>query len=229
MPRKLPKKFTYIYGLVDPREPDHIRYVGKSNNPTRRLSKHIRGAMNYVGHNWPKEHWIRELSREGANPEHRVLLKVGRDHWEYYEKHLIEKLPEKDHELLNITNGGEGTYGMDFTEEHRKNISEGVREAFQDPVVYSEWLEACRDPERRRRISEGNKGKKLSEEDRRKKSDAMKRRIESLEGEDYERWLSEHREKAKHMRELKQAQVAFRNMWSRFNKTYVQPDWDEWF
>jgi hypothetical protein len=35
------KNPIYIYGLVDPRT-DKIRYVGKSNNPERRLYAHIK-------------------------------------------------------------------------------------------------------------------------------------------------------------------------------------------
>lgn len=38
-------KKTYIYGLKDPRD-NQIYYVGKSNDPQRRLEQHLEGRIN---------------------------------------------------------------------------------------------------------------------------------------------------------------------------------------
>lgn len=38
-------KKTYIYGLKDPRD-NQIYYVGKSDNPQRRLEQHLEGRIN---------------------------------------------------------------------------------------------------------------------------------------------------------------------------------------
>ena len=35
---------TYIYGLFDINNPHEIRYVGKSDNPLKRLKRHIQNT-----------------------------------------------------------------------------------------------------------------------------------------------------------------------------------------
>jgi hypothetical protein len=53
---------TFIYILVDPRN-DHVRYVGKSNNPIGRYSSHI--ACRYKTHS---RNWIKSLLNVGQKP-----------------------------------------------------------------------------------------------------------------------------------------------------------------
>jgi len=62
-----------IYGLVDPRKPDIIRYVGQSKTPRRRLMAHISTAKKNKKRNnrlTPKESWILYLiKKHGIKPE----------------------------------------------------------------------------------------------------------------------------------------------------------------
>ena len=73
-----------IYGLVDPREPKRIRYVGKSVSPYARFYSHIQTRRGKVGE------WMCELhSRKYERFPDLVLLEVvkkgasGRERWWY--------------------------------------------------------------------------------------------------------------------------------------------------
>ena len=48
---------TFIYGLCDP-ETNEIRYIGKSNQPKKRLQDHIYSCERTVTH---KNNWIKSL------------------------------------------------------------------------------------------------------------------------------------------------------------------------
>ena len=63
-------RMTYIYGLVDPRDGE-IYYIGKSDDPKRRLVEHIGDV-----HNKRKRQWIEELDVSGLRPIVIVLEKV---------------------------------------------------------------------------------------------------------------------------------------------------------
>jgi hypothetical protein len=60
----------FVYGLVDPRT-NVVRYVGKSDDPRRRLAEHC-DPNAYCG-NLRKRRWIAELRESGLIPSIRVL------------------------------------------------------------------------------------------------------------------------------------------------------------
>ena len=51
----------FIYSLVDPRYPNDIKYIGYTNNLTRRLYGHIYNAKRFIGNGNLKQNWIRML------------------------------------------------------------------------------------------------------------------------------------------------------------------------
>lgn len=55
-----------IYGLVDPRQPDVVRYVGSSKNVERRLYGHTHSTDGY--RKTPKAAWVHQLRSEGVMP-----------------------------------------------------------------------------------------------------------------------------------------------------------------
>lgn len=62
-----------IYGLVDPRRPVEIRYVGQTiRGPHQRLAQHIADAQ-YKG---PKANWLKSLISLGLHPDMVLLEKV---------------------------------------------------------------------------------------------------------------------------------------------------------
>lgn len=59
-----------IYGLVDPNEPERVRYVGQATNPAARLAGHITASRR---DSTRKDKWIRDLEDQGRYPD-MVLL-----------------------------------------------------------------------------------------------------------------------------------------------------------
>jgi hypothetical protein len=101
---------TYIYVLKDPFT-DEVRYVGKSNNPHKRVIKH-----NWVGNkrdkNWRKKEWIKSLLDRGSKPIVEVIDEVSKSEWTIHEKEYIKKYLNEGCDLTNYGEGGEGaTYG----------------------------------------------------------------------------------------------------------------------
>jgi hypothetical protein len=96
-----------VYGLYSTREPDELRYIGQTTQPTaHRLSQHRHYAKNKqtAVHKW----FLREEQAGYA-----VELRVLRDDAEFNvtEKELIAEHRSSGARLLNLTDGGEGTVG----------------------------------------------------------------------------------------------------------------------
>lgn len=101
---------NYIYALVCPI--GKIRYIGKTNDPDKRLRRHISRAKYYE----TKSHaanWIRSLLKRGEKPEIRVLEEVpdGGD-WVSREIATISEYRALGFDLTNATEGGEGVCGL---------------------------------------------------------------------------------------------------------------------
>jgi len=96
---------TFIYVLRDPETKD-IRYVGKSNNPKRRLYNHLRKYKDVGTH---KRNWIDSLKDK---PILEIIKEVPKSEWQTYEKYYIEYYLSIGCNLVNWGDGGEGlTYG----------------------------------------------------------------------------------------------------------------------
>jgi hypothetical protein len=103
---------TFIYGLECPVERT-VRYIGKSNNPRRRLSAHISGAQRgaYDHHT---ARWIRRLLSDGLSPALVILREVrAGERWQDIEREEIASAAGKGWHLTNSTLGGEG---LDFAD-----------------------------------------------------------------------------------------------------------------
>lgn len=57
----------YIYGLIDPVEPDRVRYVGRTGDPQGRLSVHCTTKAT------PTYPWARSVIESGRRPELVIL------------------------------------------------------------------------------------------------------------------------------------------------------------
>ena len=96
---------TYIYILKDPITYE-IRYVGKSNNPKRRLTYHLSKTKDIGTH---KRNWINSLN---SKPILEIIKEVPKNEWQKYEKFYIDYYLSIGCNLVNWGDGGEGlTYG----------------------------------------------------------------------------------------------------------------------
>lgn len=97
-------QFAHIYGLFDPRCPNVIWYVGKTNNPHNRLQYYRKDASTT-----PVYRWFRRLQNEGFEPKLRVLETCPFAEWKDRERVTIALHRKKNLLLLNKFAGGNGT------------------------------------------------------------------------------------------------------------------------
>ena len=98
-------KTTYIYSLSFPE--GNIRYIGKSDEPKKRLRNHIYEAKRNKW-NSHKNNWIRQLLNEGNKPIIEILEEVEIEKWEDCEKYWINQIKALNFDLVNVNEGGSG-------------------------------------------------------------------------------------------------------------------------
>lgn len=175
---------THIYVLLD--EAGAARYVGKTGNKIeKRLQRHLRVARSgALGH---RNNWIRSVLAGGAVPEIR-LLEIVSGNGSEAERKWIASFRAKGASLCNCTDGGEGTSGLVFSEDHRKKISialTGIKRsketrqlirkarAKQPPAHTSPHTEATKEkiraalarPEVREKIGAANRGRRKTKKE----------------------------------------------------------------
>lgn len=192
---------TYIYGLLN--EDGVVRYVGKSNSPEERIRAHVRNARNGV-----KTHlgsWIRSMLQNGIEPKLTILAKVPVAEWQKYERQYIRSY----NNLVNHTDGGEGggMIGKKRSDEWKRKMStmmKGRKVTWTDKLSSSAkkrwedlaYLDKMKEshigrigpmcsPEKAKKISTTQKGRALSDEHRRKLSEAALRRCQTKSGIDH--------------------------------------------
>jgi hypothetical protein len=189
-------KTTFIYSLED--ENGNIRYIGKSNNPLRRLSNHLSDKRNLH-----KVNWINCLLKRNIKPIVNIVDEVSNENWQYWEIYWIQQFKAWGFNLLNATKGGDGPdsltqigenngfHGKIHTQESKlkmRNSKLGIKfinRKSVDEKCRKEMSERNKDKnlseETKRKISEANKGKITSEDNKRKISEANKGKSKSYE------------------------------------------------
>ncbi len=100
-----------IYGLYSTKNPDLIRYVGKTKyHLKKRLTEHVNGAVKRNG-TTHKDKWIRKEISNGNKIGIKLLEEVDDNEWEDAEKRHIKEVEN----LTNITEGGESGHGIKYT------------------------------------------------------------------------------------------------------------------
>lgn len=139
---------TYVvYALYDPREPDHIRYIGFTIDPDRRLVEHLKEKNASY-----KSRWVQKLLRNGYQPQ-LVVLAGAKTREEILELEIsyIAQYRQEGHRLTNGTKGGTGGRISQEAMERRKAT-------LQTPIVRARWRKMAREissrPEVRRARSE---------------------------------------------------------------------------
>jgi hypothetical protein len=182
----------FIYGLFDPIEAAHIRYIGVSNSPAYRLCQHVDEALR-LGTSSYKCNWLRKVLDEGRFPETSVLREATTLEEAYQlEIQLIEEHLQAGHRLTNASSGGQGPLMHVVSNEARERISasllgrkngphsaetiQKMREAQRRPEVLAATsaphIGKARSPEVRAKIRATLTGHNVSEETRKKMSEA---------------------------------------------------------
>lgn len=137
----------FVYGLVDPAEPGHVRYVGMTTVKASRPYAHMQEARSFssVSH---KIHWIRKVQHEGREPSVLILEQLPErtsvDLVGFVEKCYIKSLRAIGHRLTNIMEGGgngphaletkakisETLMGHQVSEGTRKRSGERIRQYY---------------------------------------------------------------------------------------------------
>ena len=108
---------TYIYTLSD--SFGNIRYVGKTDNPIKRLKTHI-----YESKKLKKTHkhnWILSLLNRDESPQLDIIDYVDFCEWEFWEEFWICQIKNWGFNLTNSTKGGEGGNVFYKLSEENKN------------------------------------------------------------------------------------------------------------
>jgi hypothetical protein len=135
-----------IYALVDPRT-EEIRYIGKSSRGMVRPRQHSQAARLTDGTH--KANWIKGLVSAGMMFRVSVLEELSEvASLDAAERRWIARGRSLGWPLTNATDGGDGTLGLKFTEEHRRKIAMAR-------------LGKQHSPETRARMSTAKKGKPL--------------------------------------------------------------------
>jgi predicted DNA-binding protein YlxM (UPF0122 family) len=139
--------YTYIYTISD--NFGNIRYIGKSNNPRRRLYQHLNEKSNIHKYNW-----LRSIIKNNYFPKIEVLDEVPINEWEYWEMFYIEQFKQWGFKLLNATIGGDGAsgykhsnssrkkmkdskLGIKLSENHRNKISDSIKSKAKENPLYN--------------------------------------------------------------------------------------------
>lgn len=100
-------KEVKIYGLYDPRESNHIRYIGKTTRELCHPLNRHRTCLNQKPTQWNrKHHWIKSLVDDNIKFEIIHLFSTTDEHWEEVERDFIKSYREEGHDLTNKHRGG---------------------------------------------------------------------------------------------------------------------------
>ena len=99
-------RITYIYALMDGLK---IKYIGKSDDPNKRLIYHVRYGKKIKNH---KQNWVNKMIRENKKISLIILEVVPYEIWEEREMYWIAKYCLKN--LVNGTVGGNGGDGQKY-------------------------------------------------------------------------------------------------------------------
>lgn len=117
-PSKYSPAYCTIYSLSDP-ETGEIRYIGKANDPKKRLESHVWPGKSAKT---PVAQWCKSLRARGLRPIMRALEEV--EDWEAAEKRWIAQYRSGGARLLNLSAGG---LDMDRVKEARGRYPAYVR------------------------------------------------------------------------------------------------------
>lgn len=115
---------TFIYALIDPNT-NQVRYVGKSDNPEKRLSRHLGFFEPKSTH---KQNWLKSLMENHQEPILKILEEVDQPVWKDAERKWIKFYKDQGVVLTNTAEGGIGGYTGGMSPEKRVVQSQRMKE-----------------------------------------------------------------------------------------------------
>lgn len=169
-------KTNYIYSLEDLANPGVVRYIGRTNNPARRLFQH----KSLRGNRCHKIHWISEVLKSGGDIKMEILeeypaeneadMKSAEEFYISYLKFLGSPLTNSTHLSCGVVqHSPEIRAKMSEIQKLRKpevnaKISATLAGRKMDPERYAKLLARVQSPEWKEKMSKVHKGKKLTDE-----------------------------------------------------------------
>lgn len=143
------------------KEPDtlKIRYVGMTSKTLKqRLRKHLDNAL-YTKHNLHLCNWFLKYYKRDQLPIIELLEVCAKENWQEREKYWITQFED----LLNSTEGGEGSFGFTHSLETVKKIRQMKTGVFQSEKTKLRRSKSLKGriitQEHREKIGKANKGK----------------------------------------------------------------------
>lgn len=156
-----------IYTLSSTRNLNEVRYVGKTKQSLkRRLSQHLCSARKVLKDNYGYNYNYNWINKEIADGYDIEILEIDslefldNESWEWLEEYWISQLKVWGFNLTNLTTGGDGNKNQVFSKESVEKRASKIRGI-------------PRDEETKKKISEGLKGKVVSEEVKQKIRDTV--------------------------------------------------------
>lgn len=147
---------VWIYTLADPIT-HSIKYVGKTFRINRRLNDHLR-----CDGNSKKDTWIKSLKNKNLTPILEIIDATDEFNCDFLEQYWISQLKAWGFTLKNMTNGGDGSYGL-------KPWNKGIRGQFKHTE------------ESKRKMSLARKGKYIGKNNpqygKKRSADSIKQQI----------------------------------------------------
>lgn len=110
---------TFIYALCEP-DTRKVRYIGKANNPLKRLGLHLSVSAKLDTH---LGHWLSKLRESGTKPILSVLREVPEEIWQEEEIGYIRQARELGMNLVNGNGGGIGGHAPTPATREKKRIA----------------------------------------------------------------------------------------------------------
>lgn len=159
---------TFIYALVDPRT-SGIRYIGKADDPERRLRQHVDQSKRGKYH---RACWIRTLLSSGLLPVIQIVDEVLQTEWQSVEAAYIEYFINDGCDLVNGTPGGEGfgsgerhpMFGKPVSQETKAKLRALFIGKPRPPEVVAKLIGRKRSAETKNKISLANRGRRFPPE-----------------------------------------------------------------
>jgi hypothetical protein len=181
MAYELQDRYT-VYGVYDPREPEHIRYIGCTRFLLAdRMALAFSVAKHAKWNSRPYWIWLGQIWKQGVRPAVKALYRVRRDEdWGRAERRWIAKLKSEGHQLLNMTLGGPGGSGPEHSARTITRLSGQKLSPETRAKISAATTGRKLSPEARAKLSATFKGRKFSPEWRAKLSAAAMKRWASV-------------------------------------------------
>ena len=146
-------KKVWIYLLKDPRN-GLPKYVGKSNNPKKRLKEHICDSK---FEHTKKGNWIKKLIKLNLTPIIEILKETNESEFGFWECFFIKKLINEGIILLNFDEKGIGTASnpRKNSKKTKKKLSIKINQ-FDTSGNFIRQFNSLRDAEKLTKINHGN-------------------------------------------------------------------------